>query len=184
MYNTLVNKKDLVTKYNNRINVQDYSRKSDIEGVKIINLSLHSGEDGYFIEFFKFDKENFSQVYDFKLQQINMSQILPGVIKAWHIHLNQEDIWFVRPEDQLLVGLFDLRKKSPTNGQKMRLTLGNHKSMLLLIPRGVAHGCANISQNPTTLIYLVNKQFDSKNPDEYRLPWDNFGKDFWETTKG
>jgi hypothetical protein len=48
----------------------------------------------------------------------------------------------------------------------------------------VAHGCANISPKSANMFYLTNQQFNVESPDEYRLPWDHFGKDFWEMTKG
>ncbi len=68
--------------------------------------------------------------------QINFSRVLPGAIKAFHLHLNQEDVWFVPPTDRLLVGLVDVREKSPTFDQNMRFVLGANRARLLYIPRG------------------------------------------------
>jgi len=105
-------------------------------------------------------------------------------IKAWHLHYNQEDVWFVPPDEHVLMGLFDLRENSRTKNQSMRIVLGNHKSQLIVIPRGVAHGYANLGERSATIIYFMNQQFDIASPDEHRLPWDFLGKDFWEIKKG
>jgi dTDP-4-dehydrorhamnose 3,5-epimerase len=52
------------------------------------------------------------------------------------------------------------------------------------IPNGVAHGVANIYQRSMTLFYATSSQFNSADPDEHRLPWDQFGSDIWELVKG
>jgi dTDP-4-dehydrorhamnose 3,5-epimerase len=66
----------------------------------------------------------------------------------------------------------------------MRFVLGAGRAQALYIPRGVAHGLANIWTQPANMIYLVNQLFDPENPDEHRLPWDVLGNDFWEIKKG
>jgi dTDP-4-dehydrorhamnose 3,5-epimerase len=109
--------------------------------------------------------------------------LLPSAIKGWHLHYNQEDIWFVFPDSHLLVGLWDLREDSPTKNQTMRITLGGGKSQLLYIPRGVAHGTVNLSSRNADLIYFINQQFSLDQPDEHRIPWDTLGEDFWTYTK-
>jgi len=77
-----------------------------------------------------------------------------------------------------------LREDSETFEKTMRLTLGAGKSYQLLIPRGVAHGVANIWDRRMHMIYMVNNKFDINDPDEHRLDWDIFGDGFWELTKG
>ena len=101
-----------------------------------------------------------------------------------HLHYNQEDVWFIMPYDRLLIGLFDARKDSPTYNQTMRFVMGAGRAQALYIPRGVAHGLANVWQQPANMIYFVNQCFDAKDPDERRLPWDILGEDFWEIKKG
>lgn len=178
-------KSNLQKEFTEKLTTQDYSKKPIINGVKIVELKTFTGEDGYFMELARLNDENkILGIEEFQVKQASFSVIQPGGVKAWHLHLKQEDIWFVPPDSKLLVGLYDLRNDSITHGTQMRLTLGNHKSLLLLIPRGVAHGCANISTKPSSMFYLTNQHFDINSPDEYRLPWDNFGKYFWEMTKG
>ncbi len=169
----------------NHVTVQEYGKKKGIDGVQIATLNIMSASDGYFLELGRLNEEGILKDFpDFKVRQISFSVVEAGGIKGWHIHYNQEDLWFIPPESLVLIGLHDLRKDSQTIGVEMKFPLGNHKAQLLLIPRGVAHGVANISTRPATMVYLLNQQFDLNDPDERRLPVDVFGKDFWEMPKG
>ena len=164
---------------------ENYFSEAKISGVLISKLNYFPSEDGYFIELARLKKDNsIETIPSFKVQQISYSILDKKTIKAWHIHDKQDDLWFIPPDNKVLVGLHDLRKKSPTKGNTQRIVLGNHQSNLLFIPKGVAHGCANFSTLPSTLIYMTSKKFNLKNPDEKRLPWDYFGKDFWKANKG
>ena len=97
--------------------------------------------------------------------------------------MKQDDVFYLPPSDSLLVGLWDLRKSSPTNGVSMKITLGAGQSSLLFIPKGVAHGMINISGKDIDLFYFVNALFDPKNPDERRLSWDSLGEEFWTPSR-
>ena len=178
-------KAEIDSRLSKKIKIQNYTTQKSISGVQILPLNQILTEDGFFLELFKLQKNNcLEMIANFKPQQISYTSLEPGSIKAWHIHLAQEDIWFVPPDSRLLVGLHDIRENSKTKGNIMRLVLGAHTSSLLYIPRGVAHGCSNTTQSSIVLIYITNKQFDKTRPDEYRLPWDNLGKDFWNVKKG
>ena len=172
---------DIDRKFVDKVSVQNYQPKKKIEGVKIISLKIHSGEDGTFEELLRVsDQDIVKALPNFKIRQINRSEILPGKIKGWHLHFNQEDVWYLSPNDHVMVGLWDLRENSPTKGLKMRAVMGANHSQLLLIPRGVAHGVVNLGEKTATIIYFINQRFDPHHPDEQRLPWDSAGADFWQ----
>jgi dTDP-4-dehydrorhamnose 3,5-epimerase len=148
-------------------------------------LRLLTDDGVSFAELVRFDDEgNLLAIPEFKVRQSSYSLVLPGAIKAFHLHYNQEDVWFVPPTDRLLIGLVDARKASPTYGATMRFVMGGGKAQLLYIPRGVGHGGANIGTQPVTILYYVNQRFDLSDPDERRLPWDIVGEDFWKITPG
>lgn len=174
---------DIDEKSRGQIYVQDYSAKPTIDGVKIIPIKNFVGEDGDFSEIIRLSEGSIEGIEDMKVGQVNRSRLLPNAIKGWHLHFEQEDIFYLPPSDSLLVGLWDLRKSSGTNGTSMKITLGAGQSSLLYIPRGVAHGMTNISGEPIDLFYFVSNQFDPKNPDERRLPWDSLGADFWTPSR-
>src|SRR3989344_9294815 len=174
---------DIDEKSRGEIYVQDYSAKPTIDGIKIIPVKNFIGEDGDFSEIIRMENGNVSGIEGFEVVQINRSRLLPGSIKGWHLHFQQEDIFYLPPSDFLLVGLWDLRKNSQSNGVSMKITLGAGQSSLLYITRGVAHGMANVSNQDIELFYFVNQQFDFNNLDERRLPWDFAGADFWQPKK-
>ena len=174
---------DIDEKSAGQIYVQDYSAKPKISGVKIIPIKNFVGEDGDFSEIIRMSGGKIEGLEDMEVRQVNRSRLLAGGIKAWHLHFQQEDIFYLPPSDSLLVGLWDLRKNSETNGVSMKIALGGGQSSLLYIPRGVAHGMVNVSGEPIDLFYFVSGQFDASNPDERRLPWDSLGADFWTPTK-
>ncbi|HEY1074229.1 MAG TPA: dTDP-4-dehydrorhamnose 3,5-epimerase family protein [Patescibacteria group bacterium] len=164
--------------------IQSYEKAPQIEGVVAKDIACFVDDGGYFMELGRFDK-GISQLFpDFEAKQMSYSQVLPGAVKAFHLHMNQEDVWFIPPHERLLVVLSDQRENSPTKGVTMRFVMGGGKSRLLYIPRGVAHGAANLGDAPASIIYFVNQQFNLEKPDEGRLPWDFLGADIWEMTKG
>lgn len=175
---------DIMSGVRNEVFVQDYSKKSGIEGIKIIEVKRFSGEDGTFEDLVRIKEDGCLELFpDFKLAQINRSKILVGTIKGWHIHYNQEDIWYVAPEDHMILGLWDLRGASSTKDQKMKVVMGAGVSKLVYIPRGIAHGVVNVNNKPGSIIYFVNQHYNINDPDEHRLPWDKAGAEFWQPTR-
>ena len=169
-----------------KLSKQSYQPVTPIDGVKIVPLNTFQDDGGYFLEVVRFKDHILEQFPDFELKQLNISGMDPGVIKAWHIHQQQDDIWFVPPSQRLLIAMHDIRKQSPTKDATMRLVCGAGKAQLVFIPRGVAHGAANLWRKPALIVYLVNSHFtaDPVASAEYRLPWDQFGADIWQQTKG
>ncbi len=173
------------SEYAAELSVQDYSKKVSIDGVKILPLNLFVDDGRAMAEIIRLDENGHALILpEFKVRQSNFSILMPGTIKAFHLHYNQEDLWFVMPYDRVLVGLFDARKDSATYQKSMRFVLGAGRAQVLYIPRGVAHGVANIWTHPASMIYLVNQLFNPEKPDEHRLPWNTIGDDFWEIKKG
>jgi dTDP-4-dehydrorhamnose 3,5-epimerase len=168
------------------ISLQDYSKKKIIDGVEIINLKRFNDDGGSFTELARVSSGIPEALPEFEIKQVNYSEMAPDVIKAFHLHKMQTDIWFVPPGDKILLVLADVREGSETEGKIMRIPLGDGNSRLIKIPPGVAHGCKNIATKTGRIIYFVNQIFsaDPKTSDEGRLPWDFFGQDVWEIEKG
>ena len=175
---------DLGAEFKEAVTTQDYSKKPVIEGVKTVELRQFVDDSGSFNEVARLDSGLLKEFEGFELKQVSYSLMEPGAIKAFHLHFQQEDVWFVPAGDKLLIGLVDLRKDSASYNVNQKLILGSGKAALLYIPRGVAHGAANLSKKNAQIFYFVSEQFNSESPDEKRLPWDLLGKDFWEKEKG
>lgn len=166
--------------------VQDYSPRARIAGVEIVQLVRHPDDGGSMTELGRFT-DGITQAFPgFTLRQVNYSEVEPGVIKAFHLHRAQTDIWYVPPDDKLLLVLIDVRSPSATEGVKMRLVLGDGASRLIRIPPGVAHGVRNLAPRRGRVIYFTDLYFspDPEVCDEGRLPWDFAGPEIWEIPRG
>lgn len=150
-----------------------------IEGVHIIPLKETALEKNSFEQIIKLKDGIIEAIPHFRVAQINRVCLLPGTIKAWHLHFMQDEIWYVHRSDRLIVGLWDIRKYSTSLGVVKRFSMGGGVSELLHIPYGVAHGSYVISDRPVDLYVFVSQHFNIKNPDEKRMPWNSLGDGFW-----
>jgi dTDP-4-dehydrorhamnose 3,5-epimerase len=165
----------------NNVYTQSYAPKPTIEGVKILTISTSVGEDSDFAELFRLGPTGeLEMLPGFVLRQMNRSTQFSGSVKAWHLHFEQDELWYVPPESRLIAGLWDVRENSPTKNISMRIPMGGSTNRLIYIPRGVAHGTVNICNEMGVILYFVNAHFNKENPDEHRLPWDSLGADFWK----
>lgn len=166
--------------------VQSYAAAPRIADVELVDLRRHHDDTGSVTELGRLAEGRLDGFAGFTLRQINYSEVAPGAIKAFHLHRRQTDVWYVPPSDRMLVVLVDVRQGSPTEGQRMRLLLGDGASRLLRIPPGVAHGVRNLGAATGHVVYYVDLQFSPEPAtcDEGRLPWDYLGADVWEATRG
>ena len=166
--------------------VQDYSPKTQIDGLEIHNLRRFNDDGGAMTELGRFEDGKLAGVEGFVARQMNYSVMEPLAIKAFHLHKRQTDVWYVPPSDKLLLVVADVREGSPTEGVVQRIVLGDGNSRLVRIPPGVAHGAKNLrTALPSAIIYFVDVQFSMDDDcDEGRLPWDYFGAELWEVERG
>ena len=164
---------------------QDYGKKTPIQGVVVCVLKRFGEDGGSMTELSRFSRGIPDALQDFELAQINYSTLEPSVLKAFHVHHRQTDVWFVPPEDRVLLVLVDVRAGSPTEKTVTKLLLGDGQSMLVKIPPGIAHGCRNLGAAPARIVYMTDVRFsaDPGATDEGRLPWDLVGAEIWEPSK-
>lgn len=137
-----------------------------IEGAELKLLTTYPDERGFFRELIRITDSFFGEGF----AQWNHSLMLPGVIKAWHIHQYQVDWWYV-PVGVVKAVLSDRREESATFDETNEFILGeNHQQKILRIPPGVAHGC-KVLQGPAHMFYIVSQTYDPK--DEGRIPYDD-----------
>lgn len=179
---------DLVEEARKRLTRQSYAPRTPIPGVELSEVAVARSADGLFTEMARISGDGGIQGLDaFRPIQWNWSLLQPGAVKAWHVHMDQDDLFIVPPDSTLLVGLADVRRDDRNEARTLqRLVLGGGRCHRLLIPRGVAHGLANLGTAPQTIIYAVNRFFtaDRDRTDEWRLPWDHFGAEFWTMERG
>lgn len=148
-----------------------------ISGVKLKKLVVHSDDRGFFMEILRDDDELLS-----RFGQASMSLSYPGVIKAFHYHKKQDDLWFF-PKGNAQVVLYDLREDSLTKGETDVYYMGDNNRRLLVIPKGVAHGYRVLGNEPLIITYFTTESYTPGEPDEFRIDWDDQKIGFDWTTK-
>lgn len=153
------------------------SRFGAIDGVIVKQLVRHPDDRGFFQEILR-DDENLLRTFG----QASLSMSYPGVIKAFHYHERQDDLWFF-PVGAAEVVLHDLRPDSASKGLTQVLFAGEDLPVLIVIPVGVAHGYRVLGQKPLMIVYFTTESYRPESPDEKRLDWDDPRIGFDWTTK-
>lgn len=148
-----------------------------IDGVKIKQLKKFCDDRGFFAEIIKEGEETFHPV-----KQTSYTETHPGVIKAFHWHKKQWDVWFV-VKGMAQVVLHDLREDSATKGETQVVFAGDDNQVLISIPPGVAHGYRVLGQHKVGLFYHTSEAYNPQEPDEERLAFDDPAVGFDWTTK-
>ena len=138
-----------------------------IQDVTVKKLVRHVDDRGFFMEVLRDDDELLK-----RFGQASLSKTYPGVVKAFHYHERQDDLWFF-PCGNAQVVLHDLRIDSPTKGETNVFYMGEDNPILLVIPIGVAHGYRVLGSEPAIIMYFTTESYDPKDPDEKRLSWND-----------
>ncbi len=138
-----------------------------IYDVVVKKLVTHSDDRGYFREILRDDDGLLSH-----FGQTSITKTYPGIIKAFHWHKQQDDIWYVA-DGMVRVVLYDMRPDSPTHRETQVVFAGEDNPVVIFIPIGVAHGYQVLGNKPATLFYHVTRSYDPSDPDEERIPWDD-----------
>lgn len=143
-----------------------------LSGVKSYDLNILPDERGFFAEAFRFDWKEL--IGDDQIVQANMSFSYPGMIRAWHRHVQGQIDYFLVVQGALKICAYDDRQESPdTRGKLIEIIATSRKPQIVRIPGFYWHGFKNVNNEPSLLIYFVNRLYDHKNPDEIRRPWND-----------
>ncbi|HWO70643.1 MAG TPA: dTDP-4-dehydrorhamnose 3,5-epimerase family protein [Actinomycetota bacterium] len=136
-----------------------------IEGALLLGLPTHTDGRGSLSEVFRRAWVPGAR----EVVQANLSVSRPGVLRGLHFHRRQADYWCFLA-GPAFVGLYDLRRGSPTEGRKAELLLDPAEGLrALYLPPGVAHGFYAVGE--VRLLYLVDAYFTGE--DEHGLAWDD-----------
>ncbi len=149
-----------------------------IEGVQLNPYPIWPDDRGYFLEVMR-GGQGLVSGFAPETMQVSAARNYPGIVKAFHYHLEQTDFW-VPCSGMLQVALIDMRKGSSTFGFKNTLYVGELRPWQILIPPGVAHGYKVVSREPSMLVYVTNRTYNPQ--DEGRIPYDDPMLSYdWET---
>ncbi len=151
--------------------------KKLIDGVLVQPIPLWPDDRGYFLEVQRIGK-GLAAHFPPESSQVSAALNYPGIIKAFHYHLDQTDCW-TPVAGMFQVALADLREGSPTFGARNTIYAGALRPWQILIPAGVAHGYKIIGRDPSVLVYMTDRFYNPQ--DEGRIVYNDPGIHYdWE----
>jgi dTDP-4-dehydrorhamnose 3,5-epimerase len=151
--------------------------KKLIDGVLVQPISLWPDDRGYFLEVQRIGK-GLAAHFPPESSQVSAALNYPGIIKAFHYHLDQTDCW-TPAAGMFQVALADLREGSPTFGARNTIYAGALRPWQILIPPGVAHGYKIVGRDPSVLVYMTDRFYNPE--DEGRIAYNDAGIHYdWE----
>jgi dTDP-4-dehydrorhamnose 3,5-epimerase len=143
-----------------------------IDGVKVQDSKKNLDERGYFAELIRDDWKDF--LGDDHLLGLSLSYSFPGIIRAWHKHLEGQNDYIVCLSGCMKICVFDDRKDSPTFGELDEIVLnGRERLQVARIVGSCWHGYKILSAEPALVFYGVSKLYNYDQPDEKRRPWED-----------
>jgi dTDP-4-dehydrorhamnose 3,5-epimerase len=140
------------------------SPSSTIEGVWVVEPTVHGDQRGLFIETYR--REWFPNGRE--MIQGNRSNKQAGALVGLHYHLHQADYWYV-PVGTIRVVLHDLRNGGPTDGATQTIDISGENHTGVYIPPGVAHGFSALTD--VVMTYLVDNYYNPA--DELGVAWND-----------
>lgn len=154
-----------------RITAETWQDAEWPKGVAVFPLTRHSDDRGFFMEIVRLTG---LRVIGFTPKQVSVSETAPGIVKAFHVHRIQSDL-FCPIYGRFRLVLLDARP-GPTLGYGYSLHTSPERPFVLRIPAGVAHGYEVLGTSPGLMLYITDQEYDSS--DEYRVQWDDPGIGF------
>jgi dTDP-4-dehydrorhamnose 3,5-epimerase len=114
------------------LDIQRHTRLPD--GVSVRPLDMHPDARGRLTEIFR-------QEWDTGVDplQWNLLHSHANVMRGMNVHLKHDD-YYVLASGRLTLGLYDLRRSSPTYGRSATMELSSERLAAVVVPIGVLHG--------------------------------------------
>lgn len=141
-------------------------KEHSLKGVRTQEVNVLPDERGYFTEALRFDwKEIIGEEW---IEQANVSQSYPNVVRAWHKHERGQTDYFL-----VLRGAMKICAFEEETGRMAEVIADSEKLTLVRIPGKYLHGTKTISSEPSLTVYFVSKLYSYAEPDEVRRPWND-----------
>ena len=145
-------------------------KKTEIEGVYIIEPKVFGDDRGYFMETYK-DSDFIEAGLDYKFVQDNQSKSRKGVLRGLHYQLHYPQAKLVRViSGEVFDVAVDLRKDSPTYGKWVGVVLSSENKKMFMIPRCFAHGFVVLSET-AEFVYKCDEVYHPE--DEGGIMWND-----------
>lgn len=137
-----------------------------LEGVRTYEIRILPDERGFFSEILRTDWKEFLE--DEQVTQINLSYSYPNVVRAWHKHTRGQIDHFL-----VIQGAMKICAYNEETGEMAEVIASAKKPIVVRIPGKYLHGIKSVSNEPSLLVYFVNRLYDYNNPDEIRVAWND-----------
>ena len=131
-----------------------------IDGLLRIPLRLHEDERGWFCELRR------DSVLPKPMPQTNVSFSRAGVIRGLHYHERGQDDLFACLRGTARVVVLERR-----TGETFVEDIGERNPVAVYVPGQCAHGFEALTD--ILFCYHVTTEFDSRDPDERTIPWND-----------
>ena len=141
-----------------------------IEGVIIKNLTKYEDERGWLTEIFRKDElDGYQPVMSY------VSSTKPGIIRGPHEHQLQSDCFVFIGPGTFELYLWDRRESSKTNGEHIKIEVGDNNPTLVIVPPGIVHGYKCIGDKDAWSINFPDKLYKGENKSEEidEIRWEN-----------
>ena len=142
-----------------------------LEGIRVRELKKVPDERGFFCETFREDWRDLFE--EDRIVQSNFSLSYPGIVRAWHRHSRGQVDYFVVLRGALKICAYDDRSDSTTRGELSEIVSSGERLQMVRMPGYYWHGFKVLGNEPSLLVYFVNRLYDYQKPDEERRPWND-----------
>ena len=131
-----------------------------IENVVVKNLNKYEDMRGWLTEIYRDDETEYRPVMAY------VSSTKPGIIRGQHEHAGQTDCFIFLGPGSFELHLWDRQPGSKTNGEHMKLEVGEKNPTMVIVPPGVVHAYKCVSKNDAYTINLPDKLYRGKDKKE------------------
>ena len=140
-----------------------------IHGVEVIPLRRFEDERGWFVELMRASK------LPQPVRQSNLSFSRQGVVRGLHYHERGQSDLFACLQGMVRVVVLDRE-----TGETFTEDIGDDNPVAVFIPGHHGHGFEALTD--CLFLYHVTEEYDSADPDEHGVPWnDPRVVDLWST---
>ena len=139
-----------------------------IKDLIIKKLNKYEDHRGWLSEVYRLDET------EYKPRMAYISVTKPGIIRGPHEHVFQSDCFvFVGPGNFELY-LWDRRAESETNGEHLKIEVGENNPTMVIVPPGVVHGYKCIGEKEAYSINLPDKLYrgEGKKEEVDEIRWE------------
>jgi len=124
-----------------------------IDGVVIKQLKKYIDDRGWLAEIFREDEFEFKPIMSY------VSLTKPGVSRGPHEHKFQSDCFVFTGPGTFELHLWDRRENSKTNGEYLKMQVGEDNPTMVIVPPGVVHGYKAVGNKDAYSINLPDKLY-------------------------